>query len=289
MVSLSLFKKKPKSTPGRPGAGDGVRELSAQGLSEVEILRSLRAEGYGPKDVDQAMKGVLKESVTGTPAVPDIAPARQPQREPAPRAPAPRPPAGQEMEPPPGPGSLEMAEFPPGRFAPPEGDDVLGEEPEPPSRGWRPPEGAPQPPAPAGRRPSALPPEDEDFDEEMEPLPPPPGRKASHVGRGEMEEIAESIVEERIRTIEAQLAELSKRVDSISSRMAGMEPGAGRGGGSAGVEEIKAGMESYKSSIGELSERTEAMERAIKDSLTPMMQSLRSLSETIKTMKEKQA
>ncbi len=104
-----------------------------------------------------------------------------------------------------------------------------------------------------------------------------------------MEEIAESIVEERVRAIEGHVTELSRRLDAVSTKIASMEAGAGRGAGSAGVEEIKAGMESYRSSIGELSERTEAMERAIKDSLTPMMQSLRSLSETIRTLKQKQA
>jgi prefoldin subunit 5 len=52
------------------------------------------------------------------------------------------------------------------------------------------------------------------------------------------------------------------------------------------VEEIKAGIETYRESMSELSERMEAMERAVKDSLTPMMQSLRSLSETIKVIKK---
>lgn len=285
MVSLSLFKKKPKATPGKPGAGGRVKELSAQGLSEVEILRSLRAEGYGPGEVDQAMKGVLKEAVAGAPprpAVPDIQPAGAP-----PRQPPAAPPLPEMAEPPPGPGALEMAEFPPGRFAPPE--EPMPAEPVSPTGGWRPPETAPLPPEPIGRAP--LPPlEDEFEDEEMAPLPPPPGaRRRGAVGRGDMEEIAESIVEERVRAIEGHVTELSRRLDAVSTKIASMEAGAGRGAGSAGVEEIKAGMESYRSSIGELSERTEAMERAIKDSLTPMMQSLRSLSETIRTLKQKQA
>lgn len=276
MVSLSLFKKKPQTAPGQAGAGERVRELSMQGLSEAEILRSLRAEGYGPGDVDQAMRGVLRESVAGAPPRRPMAPEMEPPRQPAPR--------GMDMFPeerqrPPG--DLEMAEFPPGRFAPPEEEF----EEAPPARGWRPPEAAPAPPAWRGRE--ELPPEEEEFpDEELPPLPPPPGaRRRPHVERGEMEEIAESIVEERVRTIEGEISELSRRLEAVSSKIADMESGARRGTGPSGVEEIKAGMESYKTSIGELSERTEAMERAIKDSLTPMMQSLRSLSETIKVMK----
>lgn len=279
MVSLSLFKKKPQTAPGQAGAGERVRELSMQGLSEAEILRSLRAEGYGPGEVDQAMRGVLRESVAGAPPRRPMAPEMEPPRQPGPRGMEAFP---EERQRPPG--DLEMAEFPPGRFAPPE--EEFGEEPEaPPARGWRPPEAAPAPPAWRGREP----PEEEEFpDEELPPLPPPPGsRRRPSVERGEMEEIAESIVEERVRTLEGEISELSRRLDAVSSKMADMESGARRGTGPSGVEEIKAGLESYKTSIGELSERTEAMERAIKDSLTPMMQSLRSLSETIKVMKGK--
>ena len=53
------------------------------------------------------------------------------------------------------------------------------------------------------------------------------------------------------------------------------------------VDDIKTTVESYKESMSELASRMEAMERALKDSLTPMMQSLRSLSETVKVSKEK--
>lgn len=287
MVNLPFLKKKSKAPAGHPGASERVRELSAQGLSEAEILRSMRAEGYGPGEVDSAMKDVLRESVAGPPRQPPAQPpAQPPRRQPAPEygeppsAPSPRKPVPEYGEAPPKPGSLEMAEFPPGRFAPPEEP----EEPAPPARGWRPPESAPPPPAPLP--PSRSPEEEYTGEEEFAPLPPPPGARRGPSERGEMEEIAESIVDEKMRSLEGQISELSRRLDSLSSKVASIESMTGRGGGT-GMEEVKAGLESYKSSIGELSERTEAMERAIKDSLTPMMQSLRSLSETIKTLKEK--
>ena len=50
---------------------------------------------------------------------------------------------------------------------------------------------------------------------------------------------------------------------------------------------MKNNITAYKDSIADIAARMEAVERAMKDSLTPMMQSLRSLSDTIKALKEK--
>lgn len=53
------------------------------------------------------------------------------------------------------------------------------------------------------------------------------------------------------------------------------------------MEQIEDKIDTYKQSINEVSARMESIEKAMKDSLTPMMQSMRSLTETIRTVKGK--
>jgi len=53
------------------------------------------------------------------------------------------------------------------------------------------------------------------------------------------------------------------------------------------VKGIEEKIDSYKQSMGEINGRIESMERALKDSLSPMLESLRSLSETVKMLKGK--
>ena len=135
-----------------------------------------------------------------------------------------------------------MTEFPPGRIPAPEPPPYEEEAPIRPAAGWRPPETAPAPPEPFPSE------EDEDFGEEMAPLPPPPGLRRPRSERGDVEEIAESIVEERVRGLEAEISEISRRLDNLTARMSQADMGAGRATGTAGVEEIKAGLDSYKTS-----------------------------------------
>ena len=53
------------------------------------------------------------------------------------------------------------------------------------------------------------------------------------------------------------------------------------------MTDIKEVFEGYKTDITELATRIEALEKVLNDSLTPMLQTLRSLSEAIKSMKKK--
>jgi len=63
MVGLSFLKKKKATT----GIGrvpiERVKELSAHGFSEPDIIDVLRKEGYSPREIDQALTEALKSTV----------------------------------------------------------------------------------------------------------------------------------------------------------------------------------------------------------------------------------
>lgn len=261
-MKLPFLGKKEKA--GKMPAMERVRSLSAQGLSEPEIIRTLRTEGYSPSDVDRAMKEAIKTAVSPPRGEGPPTPRSRFEEEFGPVAREermePRPP---ERLPPPPEDEFELAEFPRERF--PE------EEPPPrqmgPPGGWRPPEE--MPPMQMLERRGA---------------PMPPG-----MSRSEVEEIVEVVVEDRLRSFELSSADLNRKLDILGSRVSALETTLGqiKGVKASEVDDLRTNIQAYKESINELSSRIEGMEHAVKESLTPMMQSLRSLSETIKAMKNK--
>jgi prefoldin subunit 5 len=269
MVKIPFLgkEKKPKSS-----ATERVRTLSAQGFSEPDIIRTLRSEGYKPAEVDMALKETLRAAI--------VPPARQPEA----------PPEAPERRPPERPRELpELPELP--EMKPPKRREPIPAEEElpefPGTEEWMPPGlEKEEPPMPPRRRP------ERDIEEEMPPLPQLPRRGAPpqrpSISRTEIEEIVEGVVEEHWREMKRELDQVSAKVNSMAAKVSGLESTMGqlKGVKPTEVEEIKAGIETYRESMSELSERMEAMERAVKDSLTPMMQSLRSLSETIKVIKK---
>lgn len=85
----ALFGKKEERSP----PVDRVKSMMAAGLSEREIIRQLKAEGYGFGQIEKAMMTALKEGVAAPP-IPGAAPPAAPPAMPpgAPAAPAPYPP-----------------------------------------------------------------------------------------------------------------------------------------------------------------------------------------------------
>ncbi len=67
MINLFGGGKKEELPPKTSGHGsvpvEKVKELSAKGFSEVEIIDVLRKEGYSPKEIDQALTLALKSRV----------------------------------------------------------------------------------------------------------------------------------------------------------------------------------------------------------------------------------
>jgi prefoldin subunit 5 len=240
-----------------------VQALSSRGMAEPDIINTLRREGYSISDIDQAMKEALRGRVAsgepedyGPPARPrePFEPGPLPPPEPIPPGP-PRSPLRREREIPPSP----LGEF----DDVPRGGDFLEETPAIP-RGPEFPEELPMPPA--ERR-----------------------RKTRGFDRRDIEELTEVVVEEKLRglgerfdSIQSQFREMDRKINAISEEMNTIR--SSKGGEVRGISEK---IDSYKQDIGELNGRMESLERALKDSLAPMLDSLRSLSETVKLLKKK--
>ena len=276
---LNPFKKKEKRAEGLPMEGpigppgpagpgppparkiiptDEVRALSSRGVPEPDIIRTLRSEGYSTSEIDQAMKEALKSRVSGEfPEPPNEygerplggPPETLPPREEIPRGLGyPSSEAEEGPElPPPYEAPAREPEFP----ETPRGGDFLRP---PPSRA-----------APPGRGPS------------------------KSVDRKEIEELAEVIVDEKLRgmgerlkTIDTQFQQVNRKIDSLSEEINKIK--SEKSGEVKGIEEK---IDNYSKSMDELNGRIESMEKALKDSLSPMLGSMRSLSELVKSMKEK--
>lgn len=94
-------------------------------------------------------------------------------------------------------------------------------------------------------------------------------------------------MEEKWGMFEKEIDETNTKLEAIGKRVSSLETAIAefKGVKKGDVESIKHSIDSYKESMGDVSERIEGMERAVKDSLTPMLQTMRSLSETMKSMK----
>jgi chromosome segregation ATPase len=104
----------------------------------------------------------------------------------------------------------------------------------------------------------------------------------------EMEEIAEQLVEDKWKAVEVRLKSVEAKFDGFEKRMAEFE---GRlGGVRADVEkkvsESEDVIENYKSDVSEITAKIGSMETVMKDTLGPMMETMRSLSETVKVLKK---
>jgi prefoldin subunit 5 len=293
-MKLFSFGGKKKQVPVMPSPTDRVITLSSQGLSEPEIIQTLREEGYTPVQVDNAMTEALRGAAAGGPPA-QPRPRQYPQREyppqgygPPARRPAPRP-------------LLEPQ---------PDYDEFANEEPEQPMPGYQPgrmPPGqglSPEPPVDfeefkrtnkdlgfpeiPGR-------EEELPEEEMEqPITRFPVRDRT---RGEMkqekrrmiEELTEGVVEEKWSDFRKRVDDMNDRFQQLNERISTLEQKIGQAQGEkkSDLLEIEGKIDTYKQTMDEVESRMESVERAMKDSLTPMMQTLRSLSDTIKSLKER--
>jgi hypothetical protein len=270
-----------------------VDVLSSQGLSEPEIIRELRAEGYSPMEVDNAMKQALRTAVD------------------SPQPPPPGYPQANEV-PPPIPGAPELEASP----QPPTAADrrrIFPEEAPPPPRS-----GAPRPPLsmnemrrmekgglelpelPGSRDTETIEPlpgeglpEDEfripGIDEEMQ-VPEPRSRSRAPIeNRRMLEEMAEAVVDERSDVFRREVDEVAEEIKKLVAKIQVIEERLNQMDSRKRTEvhEIKDSIGSYKESMTDVSARMEAVERAMKDNMAPMMQTLRSLSDAVRDIKSK--
>lgn len=249
MVNIPFFGKKKKETKFRVPAVERVATLSSQGFSEPEIIKTLRDEGYSPMEVDKAMKTALKSATTPSPISHGQSPIQPEQTS--------------EIQ-------GTVGQLKPPFLGPSESSDFMfNKEPELPL--------IPEPPG--------LGPKESISQKPSQQKPQPAGEGE----RKELEEIAESIVEEKWSIFEKEINELNNRLNKMDSKIYNLENTINqiKGVEKSEIEEIKKSINTYRESISEVSARMESIERAMKDSLTPMLQTLRSLSDTIKELKKR--
>lgn len=276
-------------------AVDRVKGLSAQGFSEPEIIRTLRKEGYSPVEVDRAIKSSIRET-----AASDLSPLGglprpgEPFRSGMDLAPEPSP---LPSMPEPAPGASGLPESPSTKPLPPHEDLSL---PAPPGLPEHKPAAPELPSAPLPEHkpvgPPLLRPSPLDIEIEPEIRKPRPEipklrspREGKAIERGDVEEIIEGIIEEKWDLVERELGEFEERMKGLDEKLKALEEHVNllREKRREDQEDVKSSVTAYKEAVGELSMKIEAIEKTMKDSLSPMLQTLRSLSDTLKTMKEK--
>lgn len=245
-----------------------VMSLSSQGVSEPEIIRTLKDEGYSPLQVDQAMKEALKSTV-GAGGMPPMGPPPAPA--PLPGEPEMAPPMRRDLGPdvptlPPLPTETERAPMA-DPFPPAESPDTMM--PQMPEQGL-----------------GGLLPGEEPIPKLREPM---TGLEKKEDRRRALEELAESIIEEKWAGLKEELINLKSAMGETNLKVASLEQivTSIKGEKKTDMEHIEEKIDTYRTSINQVSAKMEAIERAMKDSLNPMMQSMRSLTETIRTMKSK--
>lgn len=111
-------------------------------------------------------------------------------------------------------------------------------------------------------------------------------------GRDRTEEMVETVVEEKWEGFRKEIDFLSDEVREINLKIGQIQSalsGGGLGGKQANVPELRKILQEYKEGIDDLSSRIEAVEKAMKDSLMLVLESVRSLSDAVSAIKEKKA
>lgn len=282
----------PFGSSGKGGRGipaSRVMQLSSQGMPETQIITTLKNEGYSPSEVDAAMRQAIRGTVggpsmsQGAPPAPQRDPAAsgmppEPQYSQAPAPPGSRDPS-QEQGPPPPPG---MGVPPPinqddSMGPPPPNIANLGMPPLPGEPGFDPerdlepagPPGADQEPIPAFREHTSR-------------------RERTEDRRQAIEEMVEGIVDERWTQLSAELNTIRGEFANIQGKIEVLEKALQRTDKEkeTGLVDMKDKFDTYRSSVGEISSRMGAVEDAMKNTMTPMMQTMRSLTDAVKDLKE---
>jgi len=281
-------KEKPKrSKASSEEPGKKVSLMSSEGMSEQEIVKRMREEGYSDSDIDEGMKESIKSAV-GPSSRRDMLPPKEMFSNQRPSSddsaiPAPSAPMNEAASEPPSPTAPSAPEeragapiqppMPPQRSGagPPFSFDDFSSI----QRGTRPPE------TPAS--------EPIDFSEEMSVGDLESDSDTKELSRRETEEVVESVVEDKWNQARNELETIRMSVDSLDSRVSSLEQSIDdiKKEKRSEVQQIDKKIDTYKESMSEVSARMEAMESALKDSLTPMMQSMRSLNDTVKDLKKK--
>ena len=72
---MLFFKKKPKTD--KPLPVESIQEMSSRGMSDKDVIKSLKSQGYSYEEIEQGMLQAVKQGVSDAPAQPSY--SLQPQ------------------------------------------------------------------------------------------------------------------------------------------------------------------------------------------------------------------
>lgn len=263
---LSRKKKKHKIPVHR------AADLSKRGFSESDIINILREEGYGPLEVDRALRESLKGGVKKPrfPKVDQLHPFGKVESEYEEKK------RHLKKEKP----SFET-EF--DEFEKPDIEKLKRE-----ARDRNIPK-LPSIPGEPGYEELEISPLPSRRADELSPRHQEPVKDIDEKTKDMIEELVESVIEEKWNTVKRRLdsferkfEKIEKNIDVAKDDIDDIEKVK-----SSKVVKLEDRIDDYEKSVSDMNEKMDSMEEVIKNSLTPMMESLRSLSETIRELKRK--
>ena len=231
---------------------DRVRELTGRGFSEIDTIDVLRREGFSPDEIDKALTQTLKEGVTGGPA--EAMQQQMTWQEQHPPAQQP-----QQQQP------AQYASFPPGKQPTEQTEDEQPESLKLPTIEDLTP-GKPESGSPAAPE-SSLP------DEYYQGYP--TEEYIDYVVQERTREVTERINEFSLRNreLEAKIRDMAERVSEMSKMRIGEQ------------QQVLSTIEGLTDSVNDVNMRIAGLEKAFKDTLPALIESVRALSDLVGRVK----
>ncbi len=306
MLGIGGKKKAPPKGGGMPPQGqmrvpvDEVNALSSRGFSEPEIVNALKKQGYSIPEIDQGMKNALRNAAsTGTDMVSPFGDQRFDSRpEPMPRGDSFQPPQGMELEHPSFGTSgrrfdeIGQARQPFGRPTFPEPSNDMGEPPYGSDFNRRGIGSENDFDIPTGSQFESSVPAPGEYQQRPEQRPLPSLDQPDHerkVSKKQIEELVEVIIEEKWHDMKSKLNAMDTRFLETNNKIVALENMIRqmRSDREDELKHIDNKIDTYKNAMTDMNGKMQSMENAMRDSLTPLIGTLRSLSETINNLKEK--
>ena len=224
---MLFFKKKDQPTVGGLGRGnipaDRVRDLSAKGFGEPEMIDVLRKEGYSAEEIDKSLTSVLKGNIGGMP---------QSSMQTMPSSNSPQLPTMDQIQ--------------------------------------------PSAPAMMPQIPETSLPQDYYYPQQQQQSEFP------------SEEYIDYIVKDRVGEVDRKVSEFSLKYRELESRLKEIQEQLNIMGQSRGGEQnqILQNLNSFKDSISEVDTRLSSLEKAFKETLPALIESVRALCDLVQRVKK---
>jgi len=265
-MKLPFFgKKKPEAIKGKGFVPvDRARQLMSKGFSETEVIDVLRREGYSAEEIDKALTETLKAGVAGA-SVPSPAVPAQPTFPSAPATATPQPAvAAQAPAAAPSPSAAATATAPAAEAQPtfpPRHETKIVE--------------APKPKAPSIEDLKAKP---------QMPVVPETSLPEQYAEEYPTEEYIDYVVQEHMSEVLQALDDFAKRHEKLEKKINQISAQISKLSESAGKPQTGR-MEEFSESLEDVNARLASLEKAFKETLPALIESVRALSDLVQRLK----